>query len=167
MNESAPPLPQWLLLRDTGIGKPALIVKFKFTIGPSDPCHDRDRVKSSAKTIFRFGQVGVEAGILQFAELAIVNVRVDSIPLEKISPVVAERRPTKQKPAIFSIEAPQACFVFGWLGGGQGCPPVVVQARQVIRMNGSSPTVTQQLLLREPGIGKPALIWNFNVTLCP
>src|SRR5882762_9064595 len=97
MNESPPPLPQWLLLRDPGIRKPALIVKF---------C-------------------------------------VDSIPLENISPIVAERRPTKQKPAIFSIEAPQACFVFGWLDGGQGCPPVVVQARQVIRMNGSSPTVAQ------------------------
>src|SRR5258708_19328674 len=154
-------------LRGSGIPKRALIVKFKFTVWLRDRWQSGDGVKGSAKAIFRFRQVGVETGILQFGELAIVNVCVDSIPLENISPIVAERRPTKQKPAIFSIEAPQACFVFGWLGGGQGCPPVVVQARQVIRMNGSSPTVTQQLLLREPGIGKPALIWNFNVTLCP
>src|SRR5260370_25873574 len=113
MNESPPPLPQWLLLRDAGIGKPALIVKFKFTIGPSDPCHDRDRVKSSAKTIFRFGQVGVEAGVLPIAHLAIVHVRVDFLPLEKISPVFARKRPPKQKPAGFSLEPPPAVFGLG------------------------------------------------------
>src|SRR5260370_28578239 len=143
MNEIPPALPQWLLLRDPGKRKPALIVKFTFAVSASEPCHNRERVKGSAKTILRFRQVGVETGILQFGELAIVNVCVDSIPLENISPIVAERRPTKQKPAIFSIEAPQACFVFGWLGGGPGCPPVVVQARQVIRMNGISPPATQ------------------------
>src|SRR5260370_41579334 len=119
------------------------MVKQRLTACTKHPCHNRDRVKGSANTIFRFRQVGAETDILQFGELAIVNVCVDSIPLENISPIVAERRPTKQKPAIFSIEAPQACFVFGWLGGGPGCPPVVVQARQVIRMNGISPPATQ------------------------
>src|SRR5258708_5662914 len=143
MNESPPPLPQWLLLRDPGIRKPALIVKFKFTVWPSDPCHNRDRVKGSAKTIFRFRQVGVETGIIQFGDLAIVNVCVDSIPLENISPIVAERRPTQQNTAIFSIEAPHACFVLGWPGEVERSPPVVVQARQVIPMNASSPSVTQ------------------------
>src|SRR5258708_7281012 len=51
MNESPPPLPQWLLLRDPGIRKPALIVKFKVTVWPGDPCHTRDGVDGSAKTI--------------------------------------------------------------------------------------------------------------------
>src|SRR5260221_583746 len=111
---------------------------------PENPfCHNLASPNCRMTKTLRFRQISVESPLVQFCELAIVNVCVDSIPLENISPIVAERRPTKQKPAIFSIEAPQACFVFGWLGGGQGCPPVIVQARQVIRMNGSSPTVTQ------------------------
>src|SRR5260370_35201389 len=96
-----------------------------------------------------------------FGELVIVNIRVCSIPLEAISLVVAERRPAKQKPAIFSIEAPQACFVFGWLDRGQNCRPVILEARQVVRINGSSPTLAEQLLFREPRIRKKALIVKF------
>src|SRR5260370_7543924 len=53
MNGSAPSLSQWLLWREHGIGKPTLIVKFKFTLWPSDPCHNRDGVDGSAKTMFR------------------------------------------------------------------------------------------------------------------
>src|SRR5260221_7935149 len=98
MNESPPPLPQWLLLRDPGIRKPALIVKFKFTVWPSDPCHNRDRVKGSAKTIFRFRQDGVETGILLFDQLALVRLCIDYTPLENISPILAQSRPTTKNP---------------------------------------------------------------------
>src|SRR5258706_10680938 len=51
MNESPPPLPQWLLLRDPGVRKPALIVKLKVTVCPGDPCHNRDGVDDSAKSM--------------------------------------------------------------------------------------------------------------------
>src|SRR5258706_15545505 len=100
MNESPPPLPQWLLLRDPGIRKPALIVKFKFTVWPSDPCHNRDGVKGSAKTIFGFRQVVVEMAIRQFDEPALVSFCVESIALENVFPLAAHKHPTKQKPAI-------------------------------------------------------------------
>src|SRR5258708_13079378 len=51
MNESPPTVPQWLLLREPGIGKPTLIVNLKVTVCPGDPCHNRDGVDGSAKTI--------------------------------------------------------------------------------------------------------------------
>src|SRR5258708_24378540 len=51
MNGSSPPVTQWLLLREPGIGKPALIVNLKVTVCPGDPCHNRDGVDGSAKTI--------------------------------------------------------------------------------------------------------------------
>src|SRR6266436_303225 len=53
MNESPPPLAQWLFFRDPGIGKPALILKFEVTVWPSDPCQNRDGVDRSAKRMFR------------------------------------------------------------------------------------------------------------------
>src|SRR5258708_8489369 len=94
MNESPPPLPQWLLLRDPGIRKPALIVKFKFTVWPSDPCHNRDRVKGRAKTTFRFRHVGVATGLLQLYTLPIPHLSFASSPLHNTPHPPAHIRPT-------------------------------------------------------------------------
>ncbi len=66
-----------------------------------------------------FRQISLASPQAIFGELAIVNIRVCSIPLEHISLVVAERTPAKQEPTIFSIEASNPCFVFPGLPGGQ------------------------------------------------
>src|SRR5258707_15602843 len=103
MNESPPPLPQWLLLRDPGIRKPALIVKFKFTVWPSDPCHNLDRVKGSAKTIFRLREVAVDSVILHFEELQIANGFFESLPILKAFSFVVDITLMKVILSILSI----------------------------------------------------------------
>src|SRR5258706_15653090 len=87
MNESPPPLPQWLLLRDPGIRKPALIVKFKFTVWPSDPCHNRDGVKGSAKTILRLSQDCFQIAKILLEVPELPHRFVESFPVESDFPL--------------------------------------------------------------------------------
>src|ERR1700688_1583999 len=81
---------------------------------------------AGAAQFLSFRQIGPASPQIVFGKFAIVNVRVRSVPLENISPLVAKRRPTKEEPAIFSIEASQARFGFAWLARDQPCATMVL-----------------------------------------
>src|SRR6266481_8237098 len=58
-----------------------------------------------------FGQLAFALLELLFRALAILNVDRDSVPLNEVSLLVAQRRCANQEPTIFPVSTPQAHFI--------------------------------------------------------
>src|ERR1700730_17176443 len=69
----------------------------------------------------------------------------------------------EEKPAILSIEAPQARFHFTWLARSQNGSPAFEQLRQVFRVDRSLPRPAIGFVNAAAGIFAPALIEEVDV----
>src|SRR5437763_3892051 len=72
-----------------------------------------------------------------FGSLSILDIGTRSIPLDDLSLLIAQRHGADQKPAIFSIGAAQAHFIFVRFPGRHVRTPLFQDSWNVFGMNGA------------------------------
>src|SRR5229473_564261 len=83
----------------------------------------------------RFRQISFAAPQGLFSALAVIDVRVGSIPFYNPPLVIHQRFRAVYKPAILPVVTPHAGFQFKWLAGSHGDAPLVREPSDVFLMN--------------------------------
>ena len=100
--------------------------------------------------------LGRQQGILgAFARL---DIGVGAVPLQNPARVVPQRGVAKEKPAVFTVEAPDPRFQFARRALRQCLLPLRLQTRHVVRMDGDRPSPAHGIIHGYPGVIAPLLV---------
>src|ERR1041384_4261061 len=97
---------------------------------------------------------------------AILDISRRSVPLDQVSPLIAQRFRANEEPAILSISAPQTHFIFVSFTNRHLRLPLLQDSWNVIRMDWAR-RIFDILLQRKAGIIQPTLIEKINDAVRP
>jgi len=93
---------------------------------------------------------------------SVLNIGAHSAPFDDLSGRVGQRTSTEEKPAILSIEVPEARLHFTGLAGSQNGSPAFEQLGQVFGVDRSLPPLAIGFVNAKAGVFAPALIEEVN-----
>src|SRR4029077_16116845 len=160
MNCGSPsPIPR-LIRREARIIEPARVEEVDRAVRSSRPYHRWDRLDDRVKIAFTAPQ-------LLFRLLALLNVETRPIPLDDVAVRIAKWHFPVEHPAVISICAADASFVFENFSSREAGSPLGHNPLNVLRVNESRPVPAGHFVESDAEVFQPRFIEVIEVTVGP